>query len=498
VQKRKFAICLGIVLLAIISSLSFIQRNKREEMQKISQNIMKTCPRYEMDVTFHPEEKKIDVFQTIEITNDKEKELKELYFHLYPNAFKTFDQVPFPRGERERAYPEGFAPGYITLKKLLVESRQINFEIDDTLLKIILEEPLKLGKKQVLTFEYEVVIPPSHGRFGCGQNTFNIANWYPILAVYDEKGWHKDPYYSVGDPFYSEVGLYEVHIKAPKDYTIAASGSLQKKYEEGDQDVWSFNTGLVRDFAWITGTSLDVKEVSAGKTRITSYYPKDKEVYGMQALDHAQNALFFFNDYFGQYPYDEYCVVASDFYIGGMEYPNLVIIGVDFYSPGEFLEYVVVHETAHQWWYGLVGNNQIEEAWLDEALAEYSTLLYYEYFYGRKTGQKVYEEAIFNPYKLYEVSNTPGPILRPLSDFTDWKDYSAAVYYKGAIMLMDLEGRMGKGKLQEALCYYFKKSLYKNATTADFIKALNHVTGVDWTDYIYNWLECNEILEKVA
>ena len=217
----------------------------------------------------------------------------------------------------------------------------------------------------------------------------------------------------------------------------------------------------------------------------------------MQALDHAQNALFFFNDYFGQYPYDEYCVVASDFYIGGMEYPNLVIIGVDFYSPGEFLEYVVVHETAHQWWYGLVGNNQIEEAWLDEALAEYSTLLYYEYFYGRKTGQKVYEEAIFNPYKLYEVSNTPGPILRPLSDFTDWKDYSAAVYYKGAIMLKELEGRMGKGNFRKH-CATILKSLYKNATTADFIKALNHVTGVDWTDYIYNWLECNEILEKVA
>jgi hypothetical protein len=498
VKKRKFVILSVIILLVMGVRFVFLQSGYRESERKTSQNFMKTCPRYEMNVAFYPEEKKTDVFQTITITNDKAIEFKELYFHLYPNAFKTFDQVPFPREEMERAYPEGFAPGYITLKKLLVESRQANYEIEDTLLKIILEEPLKPGKKTDLTFEFELVIPPSHGRFGYGQNTFNIANWYPILAMYNEKGWHKDPYYSVGDPFFSEAGLYEVHIKAPKDYTIAASGSLQGKHEDEEQVIWSFNTGLVRDFAWIAGENLEIKEISRGGTRIISYYPGDKEVYGGKALEHAKNALFFFNDYFGQYPYDEYCVVASDFYIGGMEYPNLVMIGVEFYGSGEFLEYVVVHETAHQWWYGLVGNNQIEEAWLDEALAEYSTLLYYEYFYGRKTGQEVYEEAIFNPYKLYEVSSAPGPILRPLSDFTDWKDYSAAVYYKGAIMLKELEGRMGKKKLQEALRYYFKKNLFKNATAADFIEALNHVTGVDWTDYILDWLKRTEALDKAA
>ncbi len=497
-KKKKLAIIFGIVLLTMGLSFSFIQRGYREEARKRAEKIMITCPRYEMDVTFNPEKKRVTVLQKTTIINNKAKQFEELYFHLYPNAFKTFDEVPFPKGEMERAYPEGFAPGYITLKKLLVEAREVDYEIKDTLLKIILKEPLKLQKKLVLTFEFEAAVPPSHGRFGYGQNTFNIANWYPILAVYDEQGWHKDPYYSVGDPFYSEVGLYEVHIKAPKDYTIAASGSLQQKHKEGGLVTWSFNTGPVRDFAWIAGANFDTKEVSAGKTRITSYYTRDKEVYGIKALEHAQKALLYFNEHFGQYPYDDYCVVASDFYIGGMEYPNLVMVGDEFYGPSRFLEYVVVHETAHQWWYGLVGNNQIEEAWLDEALAEYSTLLYYEYYYGRKIWQQVYEQAILNPYKLYEVSNTPGPILRPLSDFSDWKDYSATVYYKGTIMLMELEGRIGKGKLQEALRYYFKENLYKNATAADFIQALNRVTGVDWTDYIYNWLEGNEPLEKAA
>ena len=181
-----------------------------------------------------------------------------------------------------------------------------------------------------------------------------------------------------------------------------------------------------------------------------------------------------------------------------MEYPNLVMIGEEFYGPGDFLEYVIVHETAHQWWYGLVGNNQVVEAWLDEALAEYSTILYYENIYGKKIGKSVYETAILNPYKLYEAENIPKPILRHLSQFSDWRDYSGTVYYKGAIMLKYLEGRMGKAKLREALCYYFEENLYKNTSTVDFIEAINHVTGVDWTDYIYRWLKGSEKLQNAA
>lgn len=499
VKKRKFAVIFGIVLLIIGLSFSFFQRGyHHKEAQKKTEIIMETCPRYEMDVTFYPEEKKITVLQKTTIINNEAKEFEELYFHLYPNAFKTFNEVPFPKEEMMRAYPGGFAPGYITVKKLLAESGEADYEIEDTVLKIKLKEPLKPQKKLVLTFEFEAVIPPSNGRFGYGMNTFNIANWYPILAAYDEQGWHKDPYYSIGDPFYSEVGLYEVNIKAPRDYTIAASGSLQNKLQDGGQTVWSFNTGLVRDFALIAGANFGTKEVNTGKTRITSYYTKDKEIYGIKALEYAQQALFFFSEHFGEYPYDDYCVVAADFYIGGMEYPNLVMIGDEFYGPGDFLEYVVVHETAHQWWYGLVGNNQIEEAWLDEALAEYSTLLYYEHFYGRKAGQMVYEQAILNPYKLYEAANTPGPILRPLSHFSQWREYSATVYYKGAIMLMELEGRIGKAKLHEALQYYCQENLYRNAAAADFIEALNHVTGVDWAEYIYDWLKGNKTLENAA
>lgn len=499
-KKRKFAIRIGFILVIIGLSFLFFQRGHQKKIQKVTEEIMTSCPRYEMDVAFYPEEKRIAVIEKVMITNDKAKAFQELYFHLYPNAFKSLDDIPFPKEEIQQAYPDGFEPGYLSIKKVSDEYSKVNFEIEDTILKVMPSKPLEPQDKLVLTIEFDVKIPPALGRFGYGQNTFNLANWYPILAVYDEKGWHKDPYYCVGDPFYSEMGLYDVSIRAPKAYKIAASGSLQEKIEEaGNNVIWNFKTELVRDFAWIGSNKFAVESATVDNTQLMSYYFEgENKKYGLKALEYAKNALGFFNEYFGKYPYSHYSVVASDFYIGGMEFPNLVMIGNEFYGSSGFFEYVVVHETAHQWWYGLVGNNQVEEAWLDEALAEYSTLLYYDYFYGRKNGQKVYEQAILNPYKLYEAAHTPGPILRPLSEFADWKDYSSAVYHKGTIMVKDLEGRIGKGKLQQALRYYFEQNLYKNATTADFIKALNHVTGVDWTDYINDCLSSTDILDKAS
>lgn len=497
-KKRKLIIILSFILIVAALSFSFFRRGYKDDTGKTAEIIMKTCPNYKIDVDFNPEAKRLAALQKVTIVNNKTKEFQELYFHLYPNAFKMPDEVPFPREDMSRAYPEGFAPGYINIKKIMLESDEADYEIDDIILKVSLNEPFKPKQKLTLTFDFEVQIPPSHGRFGYGQNTYNIANWYPILAVYDENGWHKEPYFSVGDPFYSEVGLYEVNIKAPKGYTIAASGSLKQKCEEGGQVIWSFSTGLVRDFAWIASVNFETKEANVGNTKVTSYYIKGKEEYGRSALEYGKKAIACFNEHFGNYPYNNYSIVAADFYIGGMEYPNLVMIGDEFYGPGGFLEYVVVHETAHQWWYGLVGNNQIEEAWLDEALAEYSTLLYYEHYYGKRAGQSIYEQLILNSYRLYEASTTPGPTLRHLSDFTDWTDYSATVYYKGAIMLKDLEGRLGKYKLLEALKFYFKQNIYKNATGEDFIKALNQVTGGDWTDYIFNWLKGSKTLDNAA
>jgi len=487
VDKRKIGITAAILVLMAAVYFGFV-REPADFEESAARRAAKDCPKYTIDVSFYPDEKKIEGTQKVNMKNTGQAELSELYFHLYPNAFKTPDAVPFPKSEMQSAYPDGFSPGYINIKNVAGASGLLEYEVEDTLLKVVPDEPLRPGQQINLTVEFAEIIPPSYGRFGYGKNTYNIANWYPILAVYDKNGWNKDPYYAVGDPFYSDIGLYEVKIKAPAEFTIAAGGSLADKKQEAGYNIWTFKTEPVRDFAWVASSGFEAVWKQAGGAKITSFYIKGDAPYGKKALDYAGKAIEFFSSFFGAYPYKEFAVVASDFYIGGMEYPNLVMIGRQFYNDGELLEYVVVHETAHQWWYGLVGNNEVREAWLDEALTEFSTVLYYENVYGKETGQRIYEDFILNPYKFYEQgqSHPPGPILRPLSEFSDWREYDAIVYNRGAIMLKQLESSIGRDKLQEAMRFYFRQNIYKNATTADFIKAVNKATGADWGDYIYN------------
>ena len=483
----------GLLVCFILGIFVFGYRKHDKE-----ESFLKDCPKYELKAVFYPEDNKIACDQRVIFTNNSNDELKELYFNIYPNAFKTIDIAPFPREEHSRAYPNGFSPGYLNISHITVNAEEVFYEIQDTLLKIVLSEPLEPQGILQISVSFDAIIPNSHGRYGYGPSTYNIANWYPILAVYDAKGWHKEPYYDVGDPFYSEVGLYNVHIKAPKEFIIAATGSLKGKYQKGDFCYWQFETELVRDFALVLSSSFEQSQAQVGKTTITSYYIDEDEEYGIKVLEYGRRAIEFFNEYFSIYPYEHFSIVATDFYIGGMEYPNLVMIGREFYAWESLLEYIVVHETAHQWWYGLVGNDEINEPWLDEALTEYSTILYYENIYGKKMGRQVYEEIILNPYRIFELEYGQRPILRSLRDFSSWREYSAIVYSRGAIMLKELERRMGKGKLQQAMIYYLKQNQYKNATTEDFMEALNHVTGTDWRQFLNMWLEGGEVLQEAV
>jgi hypothetical protein len=491
---------MALIITLITPVFIFGNLNKRPEDvgRQRAREAAKSCCSYDIVATFDPEGKRVSGTQEISYINNTGAGLSEIFFHLYPNAFKSYDTAPFPRSEMARAYPDGFAPGCISIERVFSGEEELPYEIEDTLLKVILPQPLKSKGRINIGIYFSALLPPSLGRYGYGENTFNLGNWYPILAMHDDTGWQTDPYYEIGDPFYSDAAIYTVSIKAPRGYTIAASGTPGESREEGEDIWWTFHADLVRDFAWVASSKFNVREENIQCSVVSSYYIEGDDLYGERALDYARTALEIFNDYFGEYPYPHFAVAASDFYLGGMEYPNLVMIGRQFYVEGDLLEYVVVHETAHQWWYGLVGNNEIKEPWLDEALTEYSTMLYYERRYGREHFEEIYEEYILTPYKLYEMTAAPGAINQPLWDFQRWGEYSALVYYRGAIMLMELENVLGKVEMQKALQQYFRSNMYKNATTSDFVDAINRVSGREWGDYIYGELQSGEPLEAAS
>ncbi len=187
---------------------------------------------YRIEVDLDPDSKSYEAKQKVEYINFSIEKLDYIYFHLYPNAYKSLETAPILFDE-SLFTQEDFEPGYMELKDILVDNKPVNFQIegiDDTILKIHLPSPLKPNEKLEVYLVYEVKLPLNVDRFGYGKDVFNFGNWYPIACVYDDKGWSLDPYYNIGDPFYSDIGNYDVIITVPEDFIVAASGNiLQEK-----------------------------------------------------------------------------------------------------------------------------------------------------------------------------------------------------------------------------------------------------------------------------
>ncbi len=453
---------------------------------------------YNIKVDFEPTKKILKAQEQICYWNQYEK-LESLYFHLYPNAFKSKDTAPFEKNEMKQAYPNGFKPGYIKINSIESDGEALHYTVmgkGDSILKVNLNKPLKQKESIKLVINFTVKIPPSKGRFGYGENTINIANWYPIVSVFDGEKWNLEPYYAIGDPFYSDVANYKVQIYTPSQYMLAFTGNLIKNENIKGKVALTIEAEAVRDFALIASEKFEMADSKGKNIKIKSYY--FEEPFGDLALQTARDAIEIFSQIYGPYPYKQFSVAASDFFIGGMEYPNLIFIDESLYKEEtkDILEYVIAHEVAHQWWYGIVGNDQIREPWLDEALTEYSTLLYYEKKYGSKEKKRIFEDMIVKYYNAYQNSISKKTkeknIYRSIKDFENALEYQVLVYYKGAMFLEALRLELGDEIFFNIFKLYYDKYRYKNATTKDFLKLCENVSNRDLNEKFKKWLGYRE------
>ncbi len=465
------------------------------QAQKVFNTLMKTqrTPQYTINVKFKEKDMLLEAKQRIYYENRTEKPIKDLYFHIYANVFRDSSTAPFAAEDMARAYPNGFSEGWIDITSIKKGNRKVNYKImgrGNTNLRVTPKKPVEPGASIELTMKFKVKLPNSVGRMGYGENTVNIANWYPILSVLDESGWNLEPYHSIGDPFYSDISNYDVDISIPKQYKLASTGNIIKENTGANKKTFKIKADNVRDFAIVLSKKFSMDRADVDGIELISY-TIDK-AKSEQALKYGIDALEIFNRLFGKYPYNQLSIVASDFFIGGMEYPNLVMIGQSFYEiDKDFpLEYVIAHEIAHQWWYGVVGNNEVKEPWLDEALAEFSTLLYFEEKYGGHIKEQVYEKMIEDQYDdfLDRWRRKDEGILKGLDEFDDQSQYSSIIYGKGAAFMRELRRDMGDEAFLKALREYFNTYKFKNASTKDFYNILQKNTDEDLRDEFSRWL----------
>ncbi|MFE2723428.1 M1 family metallopeptidase [Kitasatospora sp. NPDC059327] len=341
-----------------------------------------------------------------------------------------------------------------------------------TVLRITLPAPLRPGGRHTIGFDLDLRAPelPDHaGRFGRHGTAGHFGNALPVLAVRDAAGWHLDPFTDTGESFYTLAADFTVRLDHPAGLEVPATGASVDTPGAAGRTVTTATARQVRDFAWSAGPFEHVSGVSAGGVTVTVH-----SVAGVRAADAAailataESALDAHARAFGAYPYTELDVVLdNELWFSGMEYPGFVLDRVSTSA--------LVHEIAHQWWYGIVGDDQYHQPWLDESFAEYATDL----ALGRDGAD------------CWSAVTWSAPEERITNGMAYWDDhpgrYGVVVYDYGACALHDLRRSIGPDAMARLLRGYARAHWYGVSSTAAFLAAARAATTEDlgpfWADH---------------
>jgi len=407
-------------------------------------------------------------------TNRENVELDEIYFHLYPNA----------------------AGGSLDVISLFVDDAPVDpiYEFDRHVLRVSLSAPLSPGESTEIRMTFEEEVPTSYegwGPFGYTDEILSLDQFYPSVAVYDDEGWNIGHAPLHGDWSYCDTSFYLVRLTAPSHWIIAATGvQIGCERSEGRQTV-TFAAGPVRDFYLAASPHFVPFQQTYNDVLITHYVLAEGFGQAPAGMTFSKNALEIFAESFGEYPYTELDFVTTSMTDSAMEYPGIIAMAREMYDPAATvwgtdssiaLETTIAHETAHQWFYNIVGNDQIDEPWLDEALAQYCTFLYYEEIYGTGDGYRRSWDD-----RMASIHGIEFPIGLA-SEAYERRAYSAVIYGRGPQFLYELRRAWGKEEFHDFLRKYFLVHRWGIATTESFRCIAEIHCQCNLTDLFEQWV----------
>ncbi len=483
---RKFFVC----LFSLVLIFSCTACKSKDDLGEIASNLSN----YTITVDLNDDMSATAKVQ-LDYINSSQDALPEIKFHLYPQFFKegATDSV-VSRTKLNEAYPNGMSYSEFEVTRVQVENVDCSVvysEEFNNILDVKLNKTLMPNERTQIIIDYSFTLPNCEHRFGYGKNTINIANFYPIACVYENGEFNVSPYNSNGDPFYSEMSNYHVTITADSDLVVAGTGEKVDENVSNSQTSTSFSASAVRDFALVLSDKFSVIEEKVNNTNIYYYYFDDENA--SSNLKAGVDAIKTFSDLFSDYPYSTFSIVKTDFVYGGMEYPNLIMISADVSDPDDYKN-VIVHETAHQWWYGMVGNDEFLYPWLDEALTEYSSILFYDYNDGYNFTHAEMVSACKDNYSLFitvyeDVLGTIDTSMRAINLYDTEPEYTYCTYVKGVLMYDSLYQVVGEKKFVASIKKYFEENKYKNATPDNLISAFESECGVELKSFFSSWIE---------
>jgi hypothetical protein len=481
---------------------------------------------YTIDVSLNDKLHTLDGFETIEYSNNSPDTLHFLWVHVWMNAFKNektaFCEQQLQNGSTKFYFSKDDEKGYINrlnfqeAKNTLVTEDHPNY-ID--IVKIYLDNPLPPNASTIITTPFHVKLPYNFSRGGHVEQSYQIAQWFPKVAVYDATGWHEMPYLDQGE-FYSNFGNYKVNITVPSNYVVAATGELQNEEEKQwllrrnefilppleKTKIKSSNTkknytpriatsnttktlnyiqNNVVDFAWFADKEFIVNntevELSNGKkVWCQSFYREKNKAIWKDATKFIKDALQFRSKKIGNYPFATASVVDVPMgFSGGMEYPTITSIAGKYNYNS--LDMVIEHELGHNWFQGILATNEREHPWMDEGMNSYYDKLYEQSKYPVNNHGGNYFSAnlenVIKPLKIITAFKKDQPINTNSLNFTSY-NYNFIAYEKMTEWLTAVQYSIGEKKLDSAMQEYYTQWQFKHPTPKDFDSILKNSTSL--------------------
>ena len=517
-----------------------------------------------IDVELDDENHILRGFEKMVYYNNSSFTLDKIIIHLWPNAYKNSNtnlaKQKYSDGSISFKYADSIDLGYIDSLDFKVNGDKVKWQFLNEQVDISeldLTKPLNPGDSITITTPFRVKIPSGKfSRLGHIGQSYQITQWFAKPAVFDKNGWHPMSYLDQGE-FYSEFGNYDVSITVPKNYILMATGDLQNEEEleflnekaeltsqlikennlpvrdsfgrkdmsfpksSVEKKTLRFVQKNVHDFAWFTDKRYHVLkgELNVNNRKITSWalFTNNEAKLWRRSIEYINDATRYFSKWVGEYPYNH--VTAVDGTIsagGGMEYPNITVIGSS--GDSKSLETVIVHEVGHNWYYGILGNNERDNAWMDEGLNTYIEIRYMEekypngYFRKKDSTQNESRGISLNisleekelqhiAYQFNASRNYDQPLKMGSKDFTQM-NYGAMVYCKTGIGFHYLKAYLGEELFDNCMNEYFKQWKFKHPNPDDIKAVFETVSNenLDWffEDYIKTTKKTDYSFKKLS
>jgi aminopeptidase N len=386
--------------------------------------------------------------EQVRYTNAEDTALNQIDFRLFPNILGGTMEISSVRIDSQTVEP--------------------SYSMGNSVMSIEFSKPLQPGEKAILEIDFRATVPETvdenYGVLAYVNGILALAHAYPMIPVYDQQGWNVEVPPEYGDLTFADMAFFVVQVTAPGSLQLVAVGREVSKEKQGDNQVVTYAAGPVRDFYLAASADYQMITDRAGETTINFYAPKDNMAGAQDALAYAARAVQDFSERYAPYPYTELDLVGTPTQALGIEYPGMIAITNRVLVPGQdYLEGTVAHEVAHQWFYNLVGSDQLDQPWMDESLAQFVTLQYFSDKYGA-AGEQGFRQSLTSRWD--SVNDAPIPIGKPVAAYTG-QEYSAIVYGRGGLFFEALRDKMGGEAFDRFMKDYTTSYSWRIAYPAD-------------------------------